>query len=66
MSVINTNVVKHVLEAFVEEFIVDIPADHTDGKYCIELSKIEEHVTHLSTEDLTEIMLEAEGRYSGV
>lgn len=62
---INTNVVKHVLEAFVEEFLVDVPAVHRDGEYLIKFDELEKHVQALTTDDLVNISFEAEERYAG-
>lgn len=66
MSAINTNIVKHVLESFVDEFLVDVPAVHRDGEYLINIEQIEQHVRSLDQDDLVNISLEAEYRYEGL
>ena len=61
--IINTNIVKHVLEAFVDEFLVDVPAIHKDGLYLIEADVLVGHISNLSYDDQVNIMLEATERY---
>ena len=62
---INTNVVKHILEGFVDEFLVDVPAVHENGRYLIEHDTLVAHVRSLSIDDLVNISFEAEERYCG-
>ena len=61
--IINPNIVQHVLEAFVDEFLVDVPAIHKDGLYLIEHDVLVGHISNLSYDDQVNIMLEATERY---
>lgn len=65
MSAINTNVVKHVLEAWADNFVEDVPAIHTGGKYLIEYDTLVNHLKNLDYDDYVNIMLEANFRYVG-
>lgn len=65
MSVINTNVVKHVLEAWADNFVEDVPAIHRNGQYLIDYDTLVDHLNNLSYDDLVNISFEAEDRYLG-
>lgn len=57
--------VRHVLEAFAEEFLIDVPAIHRDGEYLIDHEVLIEHINTLDYDDLVNIMFEADARYTG-
>ena len=63
MSTTNTNIVKHTLETFAEEFIIDVPSEWRDGEQFVAVSVLEDHVRALSYNDLVDIMFEVEARY---
>ena len=60
---LNTNQVEHVLKAWANTFVEDVPAIHKDGKYLIEYDTLVEHINNLSYDDLVNIMLEVEANY---
>lgn len=60
---LNTNQVEHVLKAWANTFVEDVPAIHKDGKYLIEYDTLVEHLNNLSYDDLVNIMLEVEANY---
>ena len=64
-AVINTNIVKHVLEGWADNFVEDVPAIHKDGQYLIEYDTLVEHLNNLDYDDLVNISFEAEERYAG-
>lgn len=64
-TIINTNIVKHVLEGWADNFVEDVPAIHRDGQYLIEYDTLVEHLNNLSNDDLVNIMFEADARYAG-
>lgn len=66
LSTIGTNEVKSVLAAFINEFLVEVPAIHRDGQYLIEIETLENHVRTLDYEDLTQIAIEASEVLLGV
>ena len=57
---ISTNVVKHVLEAWVNNFLEDVYATHRNGEYLIEYEDLIEHINDMPYEAHVEIMLVAE------
>ena len=59
-NVPSTSTTQAVLSAFVEEFLVDVPAVHRDGEYLIRFDDIVSHVNNLDYEDLVQISIEAE------
>lgn len=64
MAVINTGQVQAVLTAWADNFVEDVPAVHTGGKYLIEYDALVEHLTNLDYDALVEIMLVAVDNYS--
>lgn len=62
---INTNEVEHVLKAWANSFVEDVPAIHRDGQYLIEYDTLVEHLNNLDYEALVNVMLEAEASYLG-
>lgn len=62
-SIINTNTTKAVLSAWVEGFLVDVPAVHRDGEYLIDAEVLRDHVHNLGYDQVVEVMLEAEAKY---
>lgn len=60
---INTNMVDHVLKAWANSFVEDVPAIHKDGKYFIEYDVLVDHLNNLSYGDLVNVMLEVEANY---
>lgn len=66
LTVIGTKEVKSVLVAFINDFLVDVPAIHRDGEYLIEIDTLENHVRSLDDEDLSQIAIEASGVLLGV
>lgn len=62
---IGTNAVKAVLEAWANNFIEDVPAEHRGGQYLIEYNDLHQHLTNLSQGQLTEIMLEVDDELFG-
>lgn len=60
---INTNQVDHVLKAWANNFVEDVPAIHKDGKYLIEYDVLVEHLNNLGYDNLVNVMLEVEANY---
>lgn len=64
MGLINTGQVNAVLTAWANNFVEDVPAVHTGGKYLIEYDTLVEHLNNLDYDDLVNVMVEAEDIYS--
>lgn len=64
MGLINTGQVNAVLTAWANNFVEDVPAVHTGGKYLIEYDTLVEHLTNLDYDALVNVMVEAEDIYS--
>lgn len=62
---ISTNEIEHVLKAWANNFIEDVPAIHNNGQYLIEYDTLVEHLNNLEYDDLVNIMLEVEANYFG-
>lgn len=65
MTIINTNTIEHILQAWANNFVEDVPAIHRDGQYLIEYDTLVEHLNNLDYEALVNIMLEVEENYLG-
>lgn len=62
---ISTNEIDHVLKAWANSFVEDVPATHKDGQYLIEYETLVDHLNNLSYDALVDIMLEVEDSYLG-
>lgn len=60
---INTNEIDHVLKAWGNNFIEDVPALHVDGKYLIEYDVLVEHMNNINYDTLVSVMVEMEANY---
>lgn len=65
MTIINTNTIEHILQAWANNFVEDVPAIHRNGQYLIEYDTLVEHLNNLDYEALVNIMLEVEENYLG-
>lgn len=65
MTTINTNTIEHILQAWANNFVEDVPAIHRNGQYLIEYDTLVEHLNNLDYEALVNIMLEVEENYLG-
>lgn len=65
MTNINTNIIEHILQAWANNFVEDVPAIHRNGQYLIEYDTLVEHLNNLDYEALVNIMLEVEENYLG-
>lgn len=57
---LSTNQIDHVLKAWANNFVEDVPAVHNDGKYLIEYDVLVEHLNNLGYDELVNILLEVE------
>lgn len=57
---LSTNQIDHVLKAWANNFVEDVPAVHKDGKYLIEYDVLVEHLNNLGYDELVNILLEVE------
>lgn len=64
MSEVTPTQVKRILEVFVDEFLVDVPADHSNGRYMLHFDEIVDHVNDLSDDDLQDITSDVNARYA--
>ncbi len=55
-----TNQIHEVLQAWANNFAVDVPAIHKDGQYLIEHDVLVNHINGLSYDELANILLEVE------
>lgn len=62
----STTTTKAVLTAFVEDFLVDVPAVHRDGEYLIKHDELVNHIRALDHGDLADISASAEDRVLGL
>lgn len=65
MTIINTNTIEQILQAWANNFVEDVPAIHRNGQYLIEYDTLVEHLNNLDYEALVNIMLEVEENYLG-
>lgn len=59
----STHDINAVLNAWVDNFVVDVPAKHINGEYLIPLEELEKYVHELSYDDRVNILLEVEENY---
>lgn len=61
----NTDTIEHILQAWANNFVEDVPAIHRNGQYLIEYDTLVEHLNNLDYETLVNIALEVEENYLG-
>lgn len=56
---ITTEQVRHVLQTFIDEYVVDVPAEHLGSHYMIPLGNLEDFARDIPATTLSDIAFEA-------